>query len=125
MVAFELVPTNKGISYAEDQLTHQSVNFILQYKLPGSDKTLTLNEKPKLTYITFDETPACYRFASAVLMFGAALRKSRFVKDINWNDIQKIAYEAADRNNYSQMEFLAIVQNAKNIYGKKKRKKGN
>ncbi|MGZ8536662.1 MAG: YfbK domain-containing protein [Flavisolibacter sp.] len=125
LVAFELVPTNKGLSYAGDQEMHQSVNFSLQYKLPGLSNTLILNEKPPLKYEIFEEIPKCYRFASAVLMFGAALRNSRFVKDINWNDIQKIAYDAVDRNNYSQMEFLTIVQNAENIYGKKKRKKGH
>lgn len=123
LVAFEILPTNLGMTYAEDHLSHQSVNFSLHYKLPGSPDPLIINEKPKLKYVSFEETPKCYRFASAVLMFGAALRKSRFVKDINWNDIQKIAFEAVDRNNYSQMEFLSIVQNAKNIYGKKKKKK--
>ena len=91
-------------------------------QFPQSDQQLEISDEPELKYIPFDEAPKCYRFASAVLMFGAALRKSKFVKDVSWNDMLKIATDSADPLNYSQMEFLTMIQHAKSIYGKKRKK---
>ena len=63
---------------------------------------MLLNDEPELGYTPFDELSNCNRFASAVLMFGAMLRKSKFVKDVSWSDILKIANETVDPKNYSK-----------------------
>ena len=55
-------------------------------------------------------------------MFGSMLRKSKFVKDISWNDLLRIASLNADLSDYSQAEFLRLVQQAKTVYGKKRKK---
>jgi Ca-activated chloride channel family protein len=122
LVAFEIVPTNRAVDAAEDNRTHNPAVFSLQYKPTGTDQKLMLTEEPKLKYIPFSEAPNCYRFATAVIMFGALLKKSKFVKDISWNDILKVATESVNQNNYSQTEFIALVQHAKALYGKKRKK---
>jgi Ca-activated chloride channel family protein len=64
-----------------------------------------------------------YQFAAAVTQFGLLLRESRFVKDGSWNDVLDLAIPSADVTIPSQMEFIGMVQQAKNIYGKKRKKK--
>jgi Ca-activated chloride channel family protein len=56
-------------------------------------------------------------------MFGSLLRSSPFAKNISWNDILVVATEAAQKNNMPEQELIALVQEAKLIYSKKKRRK--
>jgi Ca-activated chloride channel family protein len=70
----------------------------------------------------FKALEKCHQFASAVIMFGAMLRQSQFMKEVTWNQVLQLATAAADVNNFSEKEFLTIVQEAKNIYSKKRRK---
>jgi Ca-activated chloride channel family protein len=79
-------------------------------------------EKPILKFIPFDKAPKCYQFVGSVIMFGAVLKKSKFVKDISWNEIMQIASSSADPSNYSQSEFLTLIQKAKVIYSRKRKK---
>ena len=53
-------------------------------------------------------------------MFGSLLRKSRFVKDVGWDEVMQIASGAVDRSEYSQKEFLELVKRAQEIYTTKK-----
>ena len=77
---------------------------------------------PEISFTLFDELDKCYRFASTVIMFGSLLRKSKFIKDMSWNDVLRLAALSADPEEYSQKEFLTLVQQAKNVYGKKRKK---
>ena len=123
MIAFEIVPMVAVNNLMGVEIGDSLVSFNLQYKLSDSSELKQLKQTPKIKLQSFNEIPKCQQFASAVIMFGSMLRKSKFVKDASWNSILQIATDAADMNNYSQKEFLSIVQQAKNIYGKKKRKK--
>ena len=122
LVAFEIDPTPEGVETAEKFRMHQPVTFNLQYKEPGSAKTAELVEKPWLNFTPFVELQQCYRFASAVIMFGSLLKKSKFIKEGSWNDVINIATRAAEEDNYSQQEFLLIAAKAKALYTKKKKK---
>jgi Ca-activated chloride channel family protein len=124
MIAFEIVPTQQGVLFAKAKETCncQPIYFNLTYKLPGSDSTLEVNEVPKVGFTPFNKLPACHQFASSVIMFGSLLRKSKFIKDISWNEVLDIAQASADMEDYSQKEFVMMVQHAKNIYGKRKKK---
>jgi hypothetical protein len=44
------------------------------------------------------------------------------VKNSTWNDVMDIAKPAVDMNNFSQKEFLELVELAKKLYGKKRKK---
>jgi len=125
MIAFEIIPTQQGILFArsKDVCHCNPLNFELKYKLPGTDSMRVFHAAPPLQFTSFSKLAPSYRFATAVIMFGSMLRKSRFVKDASWNDVLRIAESSADMDNYSQKEFLTLVQHAKNIYGNKKRKK--
>jgi len=124
MIAIEIIPTQQGILFAKakESCDCQPIYFDLTYKLPGADSTIEVKEVPRVGFTPFNKMPACHQFASSVIMFGSLLRKSKFIKDITWNDVLHIAENSADMDNYSQKEFVQMVQQAKNIYGKKRKK---
>lgn len=123
LIAFEIVPTILGQKISGTYDYVQPVSFSLQYKLPVETiKTYQFTETPKIQFTPFEVVDKSYRFASSVIMFGSLLRKSKFVKDVSWNDVQHIASTCVQQDNFSQKEFINLVQQAKIIYGKKKKK---
>jgi Ca-activated chloride channel family protein len=84
-----------------------------------------MNEKPQLFFTPFNQWSNAHKFASAVIMFGSLLRGSKYVKNVSWTDVVNIAKPAADLSNYSQKEFLELVEQAKRLYGKKRKKEDN
>ena len=117
IVAFEIVP----VQGYQKQLTDPA-NFILRFQNTSNNTSCEMSEKPQLFYTPFAQLPNSYKFASAVIMFGSLLRGSKHVKDITWNDITNVAKPAADLSNYSQKEFLEMVELAKKLYGKKRKR---
>ena len=95
---------------------------MLRFKNSSNNTSCEMIEQPKLFFTPFNQLANSHKFASAVIMFGSLLRNSRFVKDITWNDILDIARPVADLKNYSQKEFLELVEQAKKLYGKKRKK---
>jgi len=118
MVAFEIVPAQ-----SEPPTTPVDIaTFSLQYRLPGEKAFQQLTETPEVAYTPFQSLQRCHQFAASVIMFGSLLRNSKYIRQVSWNDILKIATAAVDENNYAQREFLQIVQHARNVYGKKRKK---
>lgn len=122
LIAFEIVPVVAATNLLGREIDDSLVSFNLQYKLPDSTDMLQLTETPKIQLTSFNNIPKYYQFASAVIMFGGMLRKSKFVKDVSWNYLIETATHAIDTENYSQKEFLSMVQRAKNVYSKKRKK---
>jgi Ca-activated chloride channel family protein len=125
LVAFEIVPTRLGMEICQAGHVFHPVSFILQYKLPQTNQLYQLTDVPKTSFLPFDKTQKCYQFATAVIMFGSVLRKSRIAKEISWNEIYQIASASADPDNFSQQEFITLIEHAKSIYGRKRKKKMN
>ncbi|HVF80937.1 MAG TPA: von Willebrand factor type A domain-containing protein [Flavisolibacter sp.] len=117
VVAFEIVP----VEGYQKQLT-DPVNFILRYKNTGNNTVCQMNEQPHLFFTPFHQLSNAHKFASAVIMFGSLLRNSKYVKNVSWGDVVDIAKPAADMSNFSQKEFLDLVEQAKKMYGKKRKK---
>jgi Ca-activated chloride channel homolog len=68
-----------------------------------------------------------YQFAAAVVMFGLKLKQSKYIKDIDWLQIETLATASHNPSNYLHTDFLQIIHKAKDIYlgasSKKKKKK--
>ena len=122
LVAFEIRPAKTGLHVSGTGEKFDPVNFVLQYKNSKDTQLLQIKESPFISYTPFEDLQQCYRFASSVIMFGSLLRRSKFVKDISWNDVIRISAEAADPGSYSQWEFVDMVQHAKTVYSKKRKK---
>jgi len=112
----EITNTTSGNDFAEIKL---------QYKYPRDSVNRQFRHVSKLNLIPFDKAERSYRFSAAIVMFGSMLRYSPFVKNITWNDIVLRATSSADANDLLQQEFISIVQQAKVLYSKSKKKKGS
>jgi Ca-activated chloride channel homolog len=120
LVAFEIVPSEKAMAAMLAGSSYQPVSFFLQYRMPTQLKPSVFTSKPEMRFVPFLQAAVSYRFAAAVILFGELLRGSKFVKDTNWSNVLQMAVASADMQNFSQREFLALVQQAKMIYSKKK-----
>jgi Ca-activated chloride channel family protein len=98
-------------------------DFALHYKFPKDTVNRTSYYKCPAIVTTFDELPSCYRFASSVVMFASLLKQSKFSKMIGWNDAIILANQSFDKTNSLQKEFVEIIEKAKKIYGKEKKRK--
>ena len=125
MVAvFEIVPTVNNLEAVKDNFAKGNFADIkLQYKYPNTREEHFFSSTAPFYFNEFNEINKCYRFSTAVIMFGSLLRSSPFTKNISWNDVLVMATESAQKNNMSEQEFIALVQEAKLIYSKQKRKK--
>ncbi|TMI73260.1 MAG: VWA domain-containing protein [Bacteroidetes bacterium] len=96
----------------------------LQYKLPNDSTNRQFRYSSKMDLVSFDKAEKCYRFSAAVVMFGSMLRYSAFAKNMTWNDVVARASSSIDQQDLLQKEFVGIVQQAKTLYSKIKKKKG-
>lgn len=128
MVAlFELVPTNKLATALQEGNKAQLINkniaeVTVNYKLPGDSLTRWSGFAVKYNYTSFADLPQTYRFASVVALFGSLLKESVYARQVTWSDAITQANETYDKSDPSQVEFVAIVEKAKKIYTKRKKK---
>jgi Ca-activated chloride channel family protein len=121
---FEIVPTEKNNSaiqtgFASGKLADLSV----EYSLPGDSVRKQFPYSCDFRFSRFNEIDKCQRFSAAVVMFGSKLRASPYTRNVEWNDIISIANSSADMNDTQQKEFVNLVEKAKGLYIKSKKKK--
>ena len=95
--------------------------FALRYKASGGNTQCEMTEQPHLFFTQFDQLTAGQKFATAGVWFGSLLRNSKYVKGNSWNDIISLVKASADKANYSQVEFLKLVEEAKRLYGRRRK----
>lgn len=103
----------------DEPVASLSINF----RKPGESLRRITEYSVVSEYTEFNELPGCYRFATSVAMFGALLKQSKFSNQYTWNDVIVLANDAHRKGDYVQEEFIAMVQKAKKIYGKMKKRK--
>lgn len=117
IIAFEIVPAGTMPKQSTDPVRYQ-----LHFQNTSSNTACEMSEQPTVKFTPFAELSQSYRFASAVIMFGSLLRHSKYAKGFTWSDVANIAKPAIDPTNYSQQEFLELIELAKKLYGKKRKK---
>ena len=122
---FEIVPTEINNDAIENGSANgQFADVKLDYHLPNSKKPCRFNFVSRFEYIPLTELDKNYVFSASVAMFGSLLRNSPFLLNTGWNEIITLAEAAYCKDNLLQNEFLDILQQAKALYTKGKRKKG-
>jgi Ca-activated chloride channel family protein len=117
-VLFEIEPATP------DTLQPQKpVSFSLLYKLPGSSKQRQLIQTPMVQYQPWEKLPQGYQFAGTVALFGSMLRGSNFTKEISWNELLAMSSKYSNPADINQQEFVTLVQEAKGLYVKKRKRK--
>lgn len=126
MVAmFEIVPTEVNKGAIKDRFTSGKFAEIkITYHLPGKPGEQQFYYTSRIDYTNFEELEKCYQFSSAVAMFGSLLRHSPFIKNTDWDDIIRVGEASSSTHDLLQKEFLKLVQQAKKLYSKTKKKKG-
>jgi Ca-activated chloride channel family protein len=119
MAIFEFTP-QEGANVNSTSLG----KIYLQYKVP-KETTFTYQKFDIPYHLTsLDAADSSLKFATAVTMFGALLKQSKYAKEFSFTDTYKLALSAAKKNDYAQQEFLQLVQKANKIYNPRKKKRG-
>jgi Ca-activated chloride channel family protein len=118
--AFEITPTENNMK--ADSLK-RIASIILNYRLPD-DSTQQCDEYNCINnYKDINSISSDLKFATSLTMFGLLLKGSQYASHASFNEVEKIAKEAKNPDDYLQNEFVTIVENAKKIYAKKIKKK--
>lgn len=122
----EIVPTEINKGAIKDNFTTGRLSEIkLQYQYPNNPKQHLFKYTSNFNYTSFTELDKSYHFSAAVAMFGSFLRNSPFVKEVGWNEIITLAQNSCGANDLLQKEFINLVQLAKTLYSKVKKKRGS
>lgn len=125
VAAFEITPSeiNRG-AIKDGFMGAKFANINLQYRYPKDTVNRHTSFSSQFNFTPIEKADRSYRFAASVIMFGSVLRSSPFTKKINWDNIITMANSSYDTDNNSQKEFVSIVQKAKALYIKSKKKRG-
>jgi Ca-activated chloride channel homolog len=119
MALFELEPEeSKSLTSGEP-----IANIHVRYHLPADSTRKELSFAAPANYLQLSKLKPCFRFAASVAMFGSLLRESPYAGKTTWSATQSMADASADKNDGLQMEFLTILEKARKIYSKKKRRR--
>ena len=123
---FEVVPTEINKGAIKDEFTSgKFADIKIQYRLPNDSNRREASFTSRFEFTPFSETSRCYQFSAAVIMFGSLLKDSPYTKDISWNDILTLGERSSTQGDLLQKEFITLVQQAKSLYSKVKKKKGS
>ena len=95
----------------------------IDYRMPSDTTRLTNEFRVPYNFTAYHELEPCYRFATSVAMFGTLLKESVYAKPITWNETLIAANESYDRLDPVQKEFITIIEKAKKIYSRGKRRR--
>lgn len=125
MALFEIIPAEVNKNTLTKNLSGEKFADIkLQYRYPNEEKECHYDYSSRFELKPFKELDSCYRFSAAVAMFGSLLRGSSFIKSSSWSDVISLAQSASGNTDLLQKEFIVLVQQAKTLYSKVKKKKG-
>ena len=94
------------------------------YRDPGDTIKKSYTFRVPYNYAEYHDLPQCYRFAASVAMFGTLLKESQYAKQMTWHETMIAASKSYDRLDPVQSEFIPMIEKAKKIYAKKRRKRG-
>ncbi len=124
---FEIEPSDQNREMIRTNNFTQSpfADIRVQYKRPRDSVDLYYNYTSAFNYTPFVKLAQCYKFSATVSLFGSMLKASPYTKSISWNDLAVMAASSAAPDDVLQQEFVTLVQQAKVLYSKKRRKGSN
>jgi Ca-activated chloride channel homolog len=95
----------------------------LHYSKPNEAGRHEFVHQSNFNFKDFSAIENSYRFSAAVAMFGSMLRLSSFTRNLDWNDVLLLATASANQHDVLQKEFISLVEQARVLYSKGKKKK--
>ena len=124
MAIFEIVPASDNLYKVDIFPKNKLASVELRYSLCNDTAHALFLNSCLANYTDFKDLDKELQFATAVAMFGLKVKQSKYIKNADWLDIQEIALDSYDPKSYLQTEFLQLIDKARNIYVRKKGKKG-
>ena len=117
MVEFE--PISADTNFRSSALAKLKLHF----HLPADTTERIQAFDVPFNYSSFNRIPDYYRFSASVALFGGLLRKSPYTQKSQWDQLELIAKESYDPNDISEKEYLSLIEKAKKIYHRDKKRK--
>ncbi|MES1159829.1 MAG: von Willebrand factor type A domain-containing protein [Bacteroidota bacterium] len=110
---FELVPRDSttGIETVAD--------IKVNYCLPGQDSVRTISYSCPNNLVPFEKAGRCLKKAGCIALFGMKLRESGYAAGISWGDLEKMAKQSFNSDDFMDKEYVELVTKAKKIYRRK------
>jgi Ca-activated chloride channel family protein len=124
MAVFEIIPAGDNIYKVDIFPKDKLADVELRYSLCNDTGHAKFTNSCLVNYNEFKNIDKELQFATAVAMFGLKIKQSKYVKGVDWMDIQRIATESYDPDSFLQSEFLQLISKAQAIYVSRKSKKG-
>lgn len=121
MALIEIDPVH--LETADTTLANPFAKLRMHYQLPVENKDHVEEYDVPYHFIPFNRLPDYYRFSTSVALFGSLLKKSSFTEKTTWDELSLLAKASYDPNDSSQVEFVQLVEKAKKIYHRDKKKK--
>ncbi|MBC7850596.1 MAG: von Willebrand factor type A domain-containing protein [Chitinophagaceae bacterium] len=120
LALFEL-RTETGIEErtGSDKIAEATISF----KHPGDSIPRFTSYKCPAIFTEFNSLPECYQFGTSLAMFTSILKDSKYARRIGWGDVQEIALKSMNKNDGLHKEYLQMIEKAKKIYNRSRKKK--
>jgi len=125
LAVFEILPANDNVLNGNISSAQAIANASMRYSLCNDTTDLLLAKDCPVNFTEFKSIDKELQFAIAVAMFGLKVKQSKYIKGVDWDDIETIAQNSYDPKSYLQTEFLQMIEKAKKIYAGKKKRKGS
>ncbi len=122
MAIFEITPTYANIASADNPGSNPFAKAVVNYRCPKDSTKKITSYKVPFEFTEFSDLPACHRFAASVVEFALLLKNSNYAKNISWADTILLANESYNAEDAVQKEFIMLVEKAKKIYAKNKKR---
>jgi Ca-activated chloride channel family protein len=120
IVLFELVPQ---FSRLESSHTSDRIAKIMVHYRNPADSLRRVAYYNSTSFVTeFSELPSCYQFAASVTMFASLIKDSKYSKRFSWSDASLLAHQTHNPKDPLQAEFVGMIEKARKIYAKNRRK---
>ena len=123
MAMFEITPTYANIAAADNPGKEPLAKAVVNYRCPKDSAKRVSSFNVPFAFTEFADMPACHRFAASVVEFALLLKNSPYTKTVSWTDAIILANESYNTNDAMEKEFITIVEKAKKIYGKNRKRK--
>jgi len=121
LALFEITPTDPDSVEQVDR--NRLARVVLNYRLPHDSLARVSNFECPYQLTAFRDLQPCYRFASSIALFGGLLKRSRFTYQAGWKDAIEMAEKSRDPDDGMQQEFIGLIEKARKIYGRTKKRK--
>jgi Ca-activated chloride channel family protein len=123
LALFEITPTDPDSIEQVDR--NRLARVALNYRLPHDSLARMTSYICNAQLTAFRDLRPCYRFASSIALFGGLLKKSRFTSQAGWKDAIEMAQKSRDPDDGMQQEFIGLIEKARKIYGRTRKRKNN